>query len=149
MKVGFFPLDRELRLGEHSWSPETIKQAVRLGVEIPSLRRAAEGFQELTKIPMSKSSLGRLVKEYGGKVVVEQEAGALLQHLMQQGVKRVLMEVMVLLMSGLGVLAAVAAAAAVVAAVVAVVMVVMVEVAVSVGMVVVEPVVRSRLLHRR
>ena len=74
--MGFFPLDRQLGLGKHSWSPETIKQAVRLGVEIPSLERAAESFQELTKIPMSKSSLGRLIREYGDKVVVQQEAEA-------------------------------------------------------------------------
>lgn len=76
MKVGFFPLDRELGLVKHSWTPETIKQAVRLGVEIASLGRAAESFQELTKISMSKSSLGRLVQEYGGKLVVEQKAEA-------------------------------------------------------------------------
>ena len=76
MKVGFFPLDRQLQLGNHSWTPETIKQAVRLGVEIPSLRRAAESFQESTKIPMSKSSLGRLVQEYGDKVVEQQETEA-------------------------------------------------------------------------
>ncbi len=76
MQGGFFPLDRELRLVKHSWTPETIKQAVRLGVEIASLGRAAESFQASTKIPMSKSSLGRLVQEYGGKLMEQQEAEA-------------------------------------------------------------------------
>ncbi len=76
MKVGFFPLDRQLQLANHSWSPETIKQAIRLGVEIPSYRRAAESFQELTKIPLSKSSLRELTIEYGGYLVEVQEEEA-------------------------------------------------------------------------
>lgn len=76
MKVGFFPLDRQLQLANHSWSPETIKQAIRLGVEIPSYRRAAESFQELTKIPLSKSSLRELTVEYGGHLVEVQEEEA-------------------------------------------------------------------------
>jgi hypothetical protein len=72
-----------LGLSEHSWSPETIKQAVQEGVEIASYRRAAKRFEALTKIPMSKSSLGRLVKEYGGQLVKQQasEAAATVQPL--------------------------------------------------------------------
>jgi hypothetical protein len=54
---------------EHSWTPETIKAATRLGLEIPSYRRAAESFQAVSKIPMSKSSLAELVDEYGGRLV--------------------------------------------------------------------------------
>ena len=54
---------------EHSWSPETIKVAIRLGLEIPSYRRAAESFQAATQIPMSKSSLAELVDEYGRRLV--------------------------------------------------------------------------------
>jgi hypothetical protein len=73
---GFFPLDERLRLGGHSWTPESIKQALSLGVEIPSYRRAAERFEGLTKLPLSKSSLNRLVKEYGGQVVAQQAAEA-------------------------------------------------------------------------
>ena len=37
----FFPLDERLQLGGHSWTPQSIKEAVGLGVEIPSYRRAA------------------------------------------------------------------------------------------------------------
>jgi len=75
-KVGFFPLDDQLYLGAHSWTPETVKQIIRQGVEIASHRRAATSFQEMTKIPVSKSSLGRLVSLYGGKMVVQQQAEA-------------------------------------------------------------------------
>jgi len=73
---GLFPLDEQLYLGEHSWSPETVKQIVRQGTEIPSHRRAAESFQAMTKIPLSKSSMGRLVTRYGHKIVVQQQAEA-------------------------------------------------------------------------
>ncbi len=76
VKVGFPPLDEQLQLGDHSWTPETIKQAVGLGVEIPSYRRAAKRYEGLTKTPMSKSSLARLVNECGSKLVAEQAAEA-------------------------------------------------------------------------
>jgi len=75
-KVGFSPLDERLQLGEHSWTSETIKEAIGLGLEIPSYRRAARRFEGLTKMPMSKSSLARLVNEYGGKLVVQQAVEA-------------------------------------------------------------------------
>ncbi len=48
-------------------------QALRLGVEIASYRRAAAAFRELTHIPLSKSMLQQLVQEYG-QVLVAQEA---------------------------------------------------------------------------
>jgi len=76
VSAGFFPLDEQLGLGRHSWTPESIKQALSLGVEIPSYRRAAERFEGLTKLPLSKSSLNRLVQEYGGQVVAQQAAEA-------------------------------------------------------------------------
>ncbi|HXV97230.1 MAG TPA: ISKra4 family transposase [Anaerolineae bacterium] len=76
MGAGFFPLDEWLGLGEHNGTPESIKQALSLGVEIPSYRRAAERFEGLTKLPLSKSSLNRLAKEYGGQVVAQQAAEA-------------------------------------------------------------------------
>ncbi len=72
-KAGFFPLDQQLKLGEHSWTPHTIQQAVRVGVEIASYERAAETFVELSGVALSKSSLQRLVGEYG-KAVVKQQA---------------------------------------------------------------------------
>jgi len=49
---------------------------VKLGAEIPSYRRAAENFSELTKVGVSKSRLGELVKLYGGQLVAQQEAEA-------------------------------------------------------------------------
>ena len=76
VRLGFFPLDEKLQLGEHCWTPETVKQMVKLGVEIPSYRRAAENFSDLTKVGVSKSRLGELVKLYGGKIVSQQEAEA-------------------------------------------------------------------------
>jgi hypothetical protein len=60
----------------HSYTPETIKQAIRQGTEIASYRRAAESFQAQTKIPISKSTLQRLVDEYGGMLVEQQEKEA-------------------------------------------------------------------------
>ncbi len=74
--MGFFPLDEQLGLGAHSWTPESIKQALSLGVEIPSYRRAAARFEGLTKLPLSKSSLNRLAQEYGRQVVAQQAAEA-------------------------------------------------------------------------
>jgi hypothetical protein len=77
--VGFFPLDRRLKLVKHSWSPETIQQAVELAIQIPSYPRAATSFQRLTKIPLSKSSLQQLTCEYGDRLVEmqAQEAAAM------------------------------------------------------------------------
>lgn len=74
--MGFFPLDEALGLGEHCWTPETVKQMVKLGVEIPSYRRAVENFSELTGVWVSKSSLGELVKGYGSRLVGQQDAEA-------------------------------------------------------------------------
>lgn len=74
--MGFFPLDRKLGLVKHSWTPETISEALQLAVDIPSYRRAAGRFQKLTKMPMSKSSLQALVQEYGGQLVEAQEQEA-------------------------------------------------------------------------
>jgi hypothetical protein len=76
VRVGFFPLDERLYLGEHVWSPETVKHMVRQGTEIASYRRAAASFEAMTKIPVSKSSLGRLVEVYGGKIVAQQQGEA-------------------------------------------------------------------------
>jgi len=76
VQLGFFPLDEQLQLGEHCWTPATVKQIVKLGTEIPSYRRAVENFQELTKVGVSKSSLGQLVKTYGGNIVAQQQAEA-------------------------------------------------------------------------
>lgn len=55
-----------------SWTPQTIEVALLMGIEIPSYRRAAEYFSRLTHVTCSKSSLQRLVTEYGGKAVVSQ-----------------------------------------------------------------------------
>lgn len=79
--MAFFPLDEALKLTKKNWSPETVRHAVRLGVEIASYERAAAAFEGLTRIPLSKSSLQRLVMETGSVLVEEQaaEAQALLQ----------------------------------------------------------------------
>lgn len=69
----FFPLDRRLRLSKHPWSPQTIRQAVRLGTEIASYERASRFLQELTGVSFSKSSLQRLTGDLG-KVAAVQEA---------------------------------------------------------------------------
>ena len=76
MKVGFSPLDRQLKLIKHSWSPETAQHALRLAAEIPSFERAAAAFRVLTHVPMSKSSLHHLSQEYGGRLVELQAAEA-------------------------------------------------------------------------
>jgi hypothetical protein len=74
--VAFFPLDERLKLGEHSWTPETVQVALRQATEIASYRRAAHNFTASTKLPMSKSSLERLVLEYGGELVARQAVEA-------------------------------------------------------------------------
>ncbi len=76
MKGVFFPLDYQLKLSKHVWSPQTIQQAVRLAVEIPSHRRAADAFNELTGVGISKSSLQRLCEEAGKLLVVKQAVEA-------------------------------------------------------------------------
>jgi hypothetical protein len=47
------------------WSPQTIRQAVRLGTEIASFERTSRFLQELTGVSFSKSSLQRLTGEMG------------------------------------------------------------------------------------
>lgn len=42
-----------------------LSQALRMSTEIPSYRRAAELFSDLSQVPLSKSTLQRLTKEYG------------------------------------------------------------------------------------
>ena len=76
VKQVFSPLDEKRQLGGHCWSPETIRQIVKLGVEIPSYRRAVANFYDLTKVSVSKSMLGELVKIYGGQMVNQQQAEA-------------------------------------------------------------------------
>lgn len=68
-------------MGDYSWTPATIGQALRVGSEIASYQRAATTFVELTHVPLSKSSLQRLVGVYGGELVEQQaaEAAAIVQ----------------------------------------------------------------------
>jgi hypothetical protein len=61
----------------HSWTPEAIQSALRFGTEIASCRRAAESFEDATKIPLSKSSLQALLLEYGGRLAALEEQAAL------------------------------------------------------------------------
>ena len=61
----FSPLDEALKLVDHYCSPGMISQALRTGAEIPSFRRAAKLFSELTQVPLSKSTLQRMSQEYG------------------------------------------------------------------------------------
>lgn len=74
--MGFFPLDRQLQLTKHSWTLDTIHKAIRLAVEISSYERAADCFEVLTAVPISRSSLQRLALEYGGRLVAVQAAEA-------------------------------------------------------------------------
>jgi len=78
--VGFSPLDRQLKLVKHSWSLETIKQALEMAIQIASYSRAATSWERLTKIAISKSSLQQLAHEYGDRLVGIQaeEADAML-----------------------------------------------------------------------
>jgi len=72
----FFPLDMTLQLGERGWTPGTVAQALRLGVEIPSYARAAAVFCELTHLPLSKSTLQRMTTQYGQQVAAALDAEA-------------------------------------------------------------------------
>jgi hypothetical protein len=76
VRRGFSPLDQRLGLVRHSWSPQTVQQALRLAVEIPSYRRAAASFEALTQVALSRGSLATLVREYGGALVAQQAAEA-------------------------------------------------------------------------
>ena len=53
-----------------------MQQALSLGIQIPSYRRAVQAFEELTKVPMSASSLQQLVVECGQGVAEIQAAEA-------------------------------------------------------------------------
>lgn len=50
--------------------------ALRLGIEIPSYRRAAEAFADLTKVSLSKSALQKLVIEHGSKLAAMESVQA-------------------------------------------------------------------------
>ena len=73
---GLFPLDLRLNLTCYSWTPGTIEQAISMGIEVASYKRAVAQFTKLTHVGLSKSSLQRLVGDYGGKLVDLQEAEA-------------------------------------------------------------------------
>jgi hypothetical protein len=73
----FFPLDQRLGLQAHSWTPGTIEGALRMSIEVPSYRRAADHFSRLTHVTCAKSSLQRLVNQYGGHLVGVQAKEAL------------------------------------------------------------------------
>jgi hypothetical protein len=62
-------------LGKHNWTPETIQHVLTLVAEMP-YDRAARTVEMLTGIPLSHSSLHRLVQEYGGRLVEGQAAEA-------------------------------------------------------------------------
>ena len=68
-KRGFSPLDRSLGLSKPSWSPALLEMALRQAVELGSYARAASNFSELTGVPISASSLERMVLKYGTAVV--------------------------------------------------------------------------------
>lgn len=72
----FPPLDKALQLGEHGWSPQTLEQALQLGVEVASYERAAALFRDFTHLPLSKSALHRLTVQYGQAVAKTLEAEA-------------------------------------------------------------------------
>lgn len=63
-------------MGSHAWTPRTIENALRLGVEVASYERAAESHTALTGVAISKSSLHRLAREYGQAVVEAQDQEA-------------------------------------------------------------------------
>ena len=60
----------------HTWSRQTIEDALRLATEIASYARAAQAFTALTGVALSKSALQRLVVEYGSGVVAAEAAEA-------------------------------------------------------------------------
>lgn len=72
--AGEHPFDERLQLGEEGMTPETVKKALRLASEIPSYRRAAESYCELTHLPLSKSHLQALAVKYGERIAVAQAA---------------------------------------------------------------------------
>jgi hypothetical protein len=59
----------------HCWTAETVQHALQLAAALP-YKRAAQTFEALTLIPMSGSSLQRLMQAYGGQLVVDQAAEA-------------------------------------------------------------------------
>lgn len=79
--VVFSPLDQRLNLTRYSWTPGTIEDAIRNGIMIPSYALAAEQFTRTTHVGLSKSSLQRLVTDYGSELVEQQmqEAVAMVQ----------------------------------------------------------------------
>jgi hypothetical protein len=62
-------------LSRHSWTPQTIQQALLLAAHVP-FEQAAQVVELLTGMPLSGSSLHRLVQEYGGRLVEQQAAEA-------------------------------------------------------------------------
>lgn len=70
-----------MQLGAHHWSPATLANAIQLGTEVASYRRAADLFVDFTHLSLSKSSLHDVVTCYGRKVAdhLEAEATAMVQ----------------------------------------------------------------------
>jgi hypothetical protein len=70
-----------LQLSSHRWTQQTLQQVLGIAADVPSLERAVQHFRATTHVQMSKSSLENLYREYGGRLVQqqEQEAEALAQ----------------------------------------------------------------------
>ena len=71
-----YPLDEKLKLGSHQMTPKMVSQALRTAAEVPSYRRAAALFSELTQISVSKSTLQRMSVEHGGEADDERKKEA-------------------------------------------------------------------------
>lgn len=78
MGQGFSPLDRQLETME-GWSEEAVEQVLWTAQAVSSYREAAEAFERLAGLAVSKSTIHRLVEQYGDTLAKEQlkEAEAL------------------------------------------------------------------------
>ena len=62
-------------MSAHSWTPQTIQGSLALAAHLP-YEKAAKLFEDLTRVPLSGSSLHRLAQQYGGRLVEMQAAEA-------------------------------------------------------------------------
>ena len=62
-------------MSAHSWTPQTIHNSLIVAAHLP-YGKAAQLFEQLTRVPLSGSSLHRLAQQYGGRLVELQAAEA-------------------------------------------------------------------------
>jgi hypothetical protein len=72
---GFFPLDRELALGDKHWSEGVARRAVWLSGLLSSFEKGVEVLLKVGQVNLSDTTIWRLTERWGKQMLVQEEGG--------------------------------------------------------------------------